>query len=494
MKKMTRYVIMLLFAGLATCCVSCNEPNSPKGDNNQTVTVPQSEPQTVSQPEKEETSTDVSEPDAVPQPKKEPSSTSVSITETVSSSQKDWETSFQKGNECVEKGNIRLATFYYVNALGKDPGNMTVIQKYREVIENAINKSTNVEEKFSYYTALESFLQNQISTVPVDKVEQISQWLGALAAERDKLENDTVSDSGSAEEADDVADDSSDTFDELKSALEKLEASVRQSLDTGLSNPAYLDIASYQLQECEQIMRSIIAMAPQLDQTRQESVAVLYAGLKQLGEEVVDHKSKVLWDAFYVEHQKFVKEFNGLSFASNYPSTYGDGNMEKRLKLIQKEMAKLQALLPKLSEKYVGDMSIDYAKDGFKAQNASALIQQMQLWLKESSEKQMQSYNQWAVNRIKTANDEAYKAIGWVANGKAGRETIANALIDNLGPIDTRFMTSEVNRCYQEVLNKYLASNQLNPVKDEKSWTEQGNMGHTLLKMFEMSKVQPSQF
>lgn len=491
MKKMTRFVIMLLFAGLATCCVSCNEPNSPKGDNNQTVTVPQSEPKTVSQPEKKETSSDVSDPEAVPQPKDEPSSTSVSITETVSGSQKDWETSFQKGNECVDKGNIRLATFYYVNALGKDPGNMTVIQKYREVIQNAIKKSANVEEKFSYYTALESFLQNQISTVPVDKVEQISQWLGELAAERDKLENDAVADSGSAEETEEVADDSSDTFDELKSALEKLEASVRQSLETGLSNPVYLDIASYQLQECEQIMRSIIALAPQLDQTRQESVAVLYAGLKQLGEEVVDHKSKVLWDAFYVEHQQFVREFNSLNFVSNSPSPFGDGNMEKCLKLIQKEMAKLQTLLPKLSEKYVGDMSIDYAKGNYTTQNASAIIQKLQLWQTESAEKQLQAYNNWAVENIKTANDDAYKHRGAVTNDC---KAIGKALIDNLGSIDTRFLTSEVNRCYQEVLNKYLSPNELNSVTDESSWATEGNMGHTMLQMYKKSNIKPSKF
>ncbi|MBR5710501.1 MAG: hypothetical protein IKX40_07060 [Thermoguttaceae bacterium] len=491
MRKETCIVILLLFTGLVIFGVSCNEPNVPKEENNKTVTEPQSETEAVSQPEKEETSTDViSEPEAVSQPNEEPSSTSVTITETVSGSQKDWETSFQKGNECVDKGNIRLATFYYVNALGKDPGNMTVIQKYREVIQNAIKKSSNVEEQLTYYTALESFLQNQISSVPVDRVEQISQWLDELAANRDKLENDAIVDSDSADEADDVADDSSDTFDELKSALEKLEVCVSQSLETGLSNPVYLDIASYQLQECEQVMRSIIALAPQLDQTRQESVASCYAGLQELSEDVVNQKSKVLWDAFSAEHQNFVKEYNDIN---NIPKS-GMGKMEYRLKLIQKEMAKLQALLPKLSEKYVGNMSIDYAKGNYTTQNASAIIQKLQLWQTESAETQLQWYNDWALERIRTANDVAYKATGTIANGKEGREAIANALIENLGPIDTRFLTSEVNRCYQEVLNKYLASNQLNPVKDEKSWTEQGNMGHTLLKMFEMSKVQLSQF
>lgn len=469
MKKNVYYALALVSMFVCVLCISCNEPKAPKGENNQTESSSQEQ---------------------------EPSSTSVTITETVSGAQSDWETSFQKGNECVDKGNIRLATFYYVNALGKAPGNMTVIQKYREVIQNAIAKSTDVEEKFSYYTALESFLQNQISTVEVGKVEQISQWLNDLAAERDKLENDAVADSGSAEEADDVTDNSSDTFDELKNALEKLEASVRQSLETGLSNPVYLDIASYQLQECEQIMRSIIALAPQLDQTRQESVAACYAGLQKLSEDVVNQKSKVLWDAFYAEHQKFVNDYNGLSVVKTTPTENPSipGNMEKRLKLIQKEMAKLQALLPKLSEKYVGDMSIDYAKDSFKAQNASALIQQMQLWQSESAEKQFQAFNKWAVEKIRTANDKAYEAVGWVTNGKAGRGTIANALIDNLGPIDTRFLTSEVNRCYQEVLNKYLASNQLNPVKNDDSWKEEGNMGHTMLQLIEKPKVKLSQF
>lgn len=492
MKKSVCCALALLAMSVCVFCVSCDTPkeSKPETTNTEKVQKEDSTPQQELIPE----SSPEQNSDSVVSP--EVTSTSVTITETVSGSQADWETSFQKGNECVDKGNIRLATFYYVNALGKAPGNMTVIQKYREVIKNAIDKSTNVEEKFGYYTALESFLQNQISTVSTDKVELVSQWLDELASNRDKLENDVVADTV-PEVSEDIENESSDNpFDELISALNDQEMNVRQSLKKGINDSVYLDVASYQLQECEQIIRSIITLAAQQDNDKQELVSKSYKELKSLSEEVVNQKSKVLWDAFYTEHENFVKEFNGLSFASDYPSTYGDkeGNMEKRLKLIQKEMAKLQALLPKLSEKYVGDMSIDYSKDSFTAQNASALIQQMQLWLKESSEKQMQLYNKWAVNKIRIANDEAYKAVGWVANGKGGRETIANALIDNLGPIDTRFLTSEVNRCYHEVLDKYLKSNQLNPVKGADSWTEQGNMGHTLLKMFDMSKVQPTQF
>ncbi len=371
---------------------------------------------------------------------------------------------------------------------------MTVIQKYREVIQNAIDKSTNTEEKFNYYTALESFLQNQISTVEVSKVEQISKWLDELASNRDQLENDVVADTV-PEVSEDIEDESSDNpFDELISALNNQEMNVRQSLKKGVNDSVYLDVASYQLQECEQIIRSIITLATQQDNDKQDLVSKSYKELKSLSEEVVNQKSKVLWDAFYTEHENFVKEFNGLSFASDYPSSYGDGNMEKRLKLIQKEIAKLQALLPKLSEKYVGDMSIDYAKGNYTTQNASAIIQKLQLWQTESAEKQLQAYNKWAIDKIKTANNMAYDGKGNLYNGKDGREKISKALIDYLGQIDTRFLTSEVNRCYQEVISKYLASNQLNPVKDEASWSEQGNMGHTMLKMFEKSKVKLSQF
>ena len=488
MKKSVSCALALLAMIICVFCVSCDAPKESNSETTNKANVQKEEsiPQQETIPE----STPEQNSDSAVSP--EATSTSVTITETVSGSQADWETSFQKGNECVDKGNIRLATFYYVNALGKAPGNMTVIQKYREVIKNAIDKSTNVEEKYGYYTALESFLQNQISTVEVSKVEQISKWLDELAADRDKLENDAVVDT--VPDVDDTADEN--PFDELIAALNKQEQNVRQSLEKGKNNSAYLDVASYQLQECEQIIRSIITLSSQQGNDKQDLVSKSYGKLKTLSEDVVNQKSKVLWDAFYTEHEKFVNEYNGLSFASDSPTTYGDkeGNMEKRLKLIQKEMAKLQALLPKLSEKYVGDMSIDYSKDKFSSQNASALIQQMQLWLKESSEKQMQLYNKWAVSRIKTANDDAYKATGTFANGKGGREAIAKALIDNLGPIDTRFLTSEVNRCYHEVLDKYLKSNQLNPVKGADSWTEQGNMGHTLLKMFDMSKVQPTQF
>ncbi len=55
-------------------------------------------------------------------------------------------------------------------------------------------------------------------------------------------------------------------------------------------------------------------------------------------------------------------------------------------------------------------------------------------------------------------------------------------------------LTPMISRCYQEVLNKYLADNQLYKIKGSGSWNDNSTVGYTLLKMDEQEKVQLSQF
>ncbi|MBO5437902.1 MAG: hypothetical protein J6A23_09585, partial [Thermoguttaceae bacterium] len=85
-------------------------------------------------------------------------------------------------------------------------------------------------------------------------------------------------------------------------------------------------------------------------------------------------------------------------------------------------------------------------------------------------------------------------ATGTIRNGKDGAQSIAQSLIENLGPIDQMYLTPMISRCYQEVLNKYLTDNQLYKIKDSASWNDSSTVGYTLLKMDELEKVQLSQF
>lgn len=121
---------------------------------------------------------------------------------------------------------------------------------------------------------------------------------------------------------------------------------------------------------------------------------------------------------------------------------------------------------------------------------AMAQAQKLQNLLDETVQKQQQAYNTWALGEIRKCLDEAKDGVGFFANGEEGRRVIGEALITHLGPIDQRFLTSEVSRCFQEVQGKYLADNQLNPAKKSEDFEESGTKLHTLKQMYEKKKVE----
>ncbi|MBE6428777.1 MAG: hypothetical protein E7028_09435 [Planctomycetaceae bacterium] len=405
----------------------------------------------------------------------------------------DWKTALDKGVVCAKDGNIRTATFYFLNALGKTPGNMEVIETYRNIVQGVIDSSVDTEAKYAYLIAMEGFLQEQISTVPTDKVETLVLWLDGIEDQKVKLENaetEAVEEIPELTEQEELA----QTFSDLKSALEKQQEYVRRSLAMCKEDPNFLDIASYQLQECEQIMRSLIAVQPMLPRERKIETAKAYADLQTLSETVQDTKSAMVWKEYcekewmpFIDNLTTPRQWNTEPTADKNEK----GIAEQRIILIQKQMSELQQLLPKLSGKYLGDMNEEYPED---VQNAAVCLKKMQNWLKEASEIQRDNYNKWAVKKIQECNDRCFNAQGPVINGKEGAQNIAKSLIENLGPIDQMYLTPMISRCYQEVLNKYLTDNQLYKIKDSASWNDSSTVGYTLLKMDEQEKVQLSQF
>lgn len=405
----------------------------------------------------------------------------------------DWKTALDRGASCAKDGNIRTATFYFLNALGKTPGNMEVIEAYRNLVQGVIDSSADAEAKYAFLIAMEGFLQEQIGTVPTDKVETLVLWLDEIADQKVKLENVETE---AIEETPELTEEEEQkqTFNELKRALETQQGYVRQSLDLCKEEPKFLDIASYQLQECEQLMRSLIAIQPMLPKERKIETAKAYAELQTLSETVQDAKSAMIWNEYcekewmpFIDNLTTPRQWNTEPTADKNEK----GIAEQRIILIQKQMSELQQLLPKLSGKYLGDMNEEYPED---VQNAAVCLKKMQNWLKEASEIQRDNYNKWAVKKIQECNDRCYAATGTIRNGKDGAQSIAQSLIENLGPIDQMHLTPMISRCYQEVLNKYLTDNQLYKIKDSASWNDSSTVGYTLLKMDEQEKVQLSQF
>ncbi|MDO4857669.1 MAG: hypothetical protein Q4A17_06975 [Thermoguttaceae bacterium] len=402
----------------------------------------------------------------------------------------DWQKAVASGKDALTKGNVRLATFYFANALGKEPGNMEIINTYRETILTVIDGSKDDETRFSYLTALELFLENQIAAVPSDKVEQLAAWLDEVQNQKSAIDEKTEQ----PEETTPEEDENQVAFEELKGLLHTQIDAIKATLTLG---EKHFDVASYQLQECEHLMRSIIALQPKLNEELKKKVAEEYEDLQKMSDEVVNAKSEVVWNKYMEGYKDFVVEINKFKNytpepAKNEKNEPVDGVAQKRIRLIQNEIRNLQEILPKLAPKHLGKENGD---NTFTPNTAAATLHHLQEIYQEAQEVQQKLYNQWALKMCKEGMDKAYKAQSWFGpNWDKKRRAIASFLIQYLGPIDERFLTSQVHRCYQEFTSQYLSESQLNPIKDNDSWLDQGTIGYTLNAIFNTPKVQLFQF
>lgn len=252
-----------------------------------------------------------------------------------------WRTAYEKGCALVDAGDTQTASYYFTNALGKAPGNMEIITKYVESLQSYIDSVEEPDVKYSYLTAIESFVQNQILYVPSEQVETLIASLKSVSQQRDALESldavaaDTPSDAVAETDDNEI----SEAFAGLRKALEEQNGYVLHSLDAGL-----YDIASYQMQECEQIMRGIIALSPKLPDGEQKEVVAIYANLTSLADSIVDKKAEDCWKKYLVTYDAFQAEFDEIR-----DSNGGKGVNQQKIEAIQKQTAKLQQVMPKLS-------------------------------------------------------------------------------------------------------------------------------------------------
>lgn len=431
----------------------------------------------------------------------------------------NWVDAYNKGVELTKRGNLTEASYYFSNALGTDPGNFRVIEAYCKTmfdLSKSENAGLDTPYDVSVLQILEGFLQSQI---PLIKYGEVAKLLEILKDVRSKIEasqdisaqvrpeydaliskivqgkfdfpqNDealyeaqellaSLKDYMSGRKA---QNDESDTIHKIDVLLDRVQRKMEFRTLTALleirkdmvrkSCQTSATIAEYQLQDCEQCLREMIAMhATDFD----AEIKKEFAELEELAKIVVETKGKEAWAKILPELDGLKKRRDEINGSEGY-----SGEIQRKLEVLQQEATLLQNTIPGLT----GD-SLDHAlqRRNILGEEATKLTND-----------QSRRYNKWAMDQITKCLDEATVGVGWIANGKNGRPTIGKALITNLGPIDRRFLTNEVSRCLDETQNIYLSSKHLNPVKDEKSIHEEGNILYTLNKMNETEKRQLSAF
>jgi hypothetical protein len=507
--------ILMLFVTVS-CSRSTEDGKPSSGEKLKPVPVPVSAPPVSPSGEADNTTGDSVESAVTSAPKlsKEADNTTGNSTPTppvspaLPSDERKWQEAYNKGVELHNQDKFTEASYYFSNALGSSPGNYTVIEGYAKTMFSLAQKDASV------LPIIESFLTNQIPFVKVDEVEKVLNLLKdvsgkiKIAAQSEQLDpeqaenphpelldkikmgdyslsqmsppelaeqlvklsdlQDSVSEQD-IETAKKIADLIKETqgllnFDTLKDWLELRKKSVEDNTRTSVS------IAEYQLQECEQIVREMIALRlPNKNGEIEKEILALRDLVKGLAEKKSSEKSSELWKESKEKIDRILLD----------PKA-GEGENEARMQMFLKKAAILQNVTPFLSgealEKAVAERNI------------------IKNLAEEANNAQSKRYNNWAIREIQTCLGKCRGGVGFFINGSEGRETISKALIEHIGPIDRRFLTAEVSRAYDEVLNKYMAPNQLNPVKDEKSIEQEDNILYTLKQMYEKPKRKLSQF
>jgi hypothetical protein len=431
---------------------------------------------------------------------------------------RDWQKPFNRGIELRNAGNLTEASYYFSNALGSSPGNLKVIEVYCQTMISLAEKEDN---SIFLLQTIEGFLQSQI---PLTNCENIEKILTCLAGVRNRIE--TASQKEISQEAPPLDSDRENMWEDLKKQADVLPSSLQEcrneldslislkesisEFDSGTaeedieklnqrilllraaieyqnlstvfemhekrveqmiqsSTKPSLMIAAYQLQECEQDLRGLVAI--QSDHLRNDSldIQLKFEKLETLTKNLAEAKAMEAW-------QETNQELDQFAAARTRITTYSGkkGVCQLKLENIQQEAQKLQTIFP-----YLSGESLKLAEDRRNSLNeeTESLIN-----------KQSKEYNTWAIDQIQKGLDECRKNEKLIINGKPGRSAIGKALITYLGSIDRRYLTSEVSRCYDEVANEYLTKDQLNPVKNENAINEEGNLLHTLHKMNETTK------
>lgn len=441
------------------------------------------------------------------------------VAETPPASFRQWKEAYDNGLVLKNQGKLVEASYYFSNALGCSPGNFQIIDAYYKTMRS-LSKTENTAPDTTYDLSIlqimEGFLQSQIPLVEVVEVEKI---LALLRDVREKmnaaethvvpanLEYDELIEKivNGQYEVPKTGEELLATQDELQtlreyearrnsentdmlavSKIDLLAGQVQASLEY-LTLAALLDarkmlvreacktsatIAEYRLQECEQCLREMIAV-----HTAQytEELSSELKSLKDLAMEVAETKGNEIWNENKPILEKYRKERSEIKEVIS-----GKGQYQQKLENLQQEAMHMQNVFPLLTGK-----SLEEAVDRRNKLNTEAI---------KLSNDQSKGYNDWAMTHIKECLNRAKDGVGWWANGAEGRQKIGEALIEELGPIDRRYLTSEVSRCYDEVLGKYLAPNQLNPVKNADDLTEVGTILYTLNQMQETVKKQLSEF
>ncbi|MEK8017898.1 MAG: hypothetical protein VSS75_013580 [Candidatus Parabeggiatoa sp.] len=409
-----------------------------------------------------------------------------------------------KAEALLKQGDLARAGLYFSHSLSQNPGQWEKIQRYQQRVINYCRQRRDngeYEIALNVLTEMETFLRNQTLYIEVHNIEKLAQILTEIAEFRQ------VTTSAMAAKklletrqlmktllVDDLGTPSTTEPQQITQHINslKIKLTALQSLDTSLINknrlaqinqkialfensiatfetelataqstttvstlvqraekfiekaknePTQSELILYYLTSAESIIRQIVLLAPE---TTPFEMMRLSQNLEQAKQEIAQRQSQVVFN-------KIKQAFNQLQLA---PDTHAQVAIDK--------LITFKAGLTQQASQLSAMRFIEQAQTMMETVNHKIIDWQ---------EKQRQRYEQWAVKSILDFYSTHKNELGVGTD----EQRIYAGIIEHMGNIDTRYLSTSASTAYHEAFNLFYA--ELNhhlkiPLSSEMTFTQ----------------------
>ena len=415
-------------------------------------------------------------------------------------------------------GHSRAALIILEKGLTHDPDELNLLSMYVEMSKK-IFAAFPSEDRIEPLARLEEFVLSRLAYTSLEHAHEIIHIAAGVANVREALLTDLGKDEDVFDEndllwkraqaghlnPDDYLDENSDNLEQtickMESMLEQLpsrlteeaaveriagalaKAKLAQAFDIAhneiemrIAHCLYSSddpLAVYSLQQAETLLRNFAVDAEKFGVRRREIANKTHAQLKAASEKLADKARETdahtKWEEFWSANRD---TFNRIKHWAD-PS----GSAQEQLKKLNEMIYVMQGIVPSLAGTEAG-------KEAFTTFNEAGNL------LGKIAVTQQRRYDKWAISQVRKGYKNGSEHAGIIDD----EEKIARALIDDFGPIDTRLLSSEVQRTYSEVF-ELLFERLDKPSKDEKKdYKNKGGKLYTLKAMMDITKKSLSEF
>lgn len=402
------------------------------------------------------------------------------------------DTTLATADELIKQGQLGKATLYFSNALSQFPGDLNTIEHYQQSILEycqQLHQQGDDETVLNILADMDVFIRTQATTVKVQALDKLATTLASIAAFRETVTTAKV------------AKDRDETSQLIKSLLISTDQLFQQTPTQAVSSiTAYLDnlknnlltlqsvdnstLQASELTEVnnriEQLKQTSAAFEQQLIVLQQQSVvSSLVEQTKALIKKAQNEPPNSHLILYYLTLVDSLINQLVLSAPDTEEMKTQIAQFSKELDLAKTNLAKAQSQVIWDEIEKTATEQLKIAKDT-KAQDAivklaqlrqffaekssgltsleflekaKALREKIEITLAEWQNQQVHSYNVWAIDRIQYLYNNYKNQLGTGTD----EEVVYAAMIDLLGDIDTRYLSTPTMTAYNEVFQKFYA-------------------------------------